>query len=120
MLWWTFTNPAARTTLIEWEAEASALMARFRAAADRHPDDPGFAALIERLQAASPQARAWWPRHDIVGLSSGTKRVHHSVIGDLDLDHVVLQVAEDPEQKLVTFTASDSDQRRIAQLIADS
>ncbi len=117
MLWWMFTAPVARTTLIQWEAEASALLARFRAAADRHPDEPEFAALIQRLQAASAEARAWWPRHDVVALSSGTKRLHHPLLGDLDLQYVVLQVADDPEQKLVTFTADGPHQQRIAQLI---
>jgi len=119
MLWWMFTAPAARTILIDWEAEASALLARFRAAADRHPSEPEFAALIQRLQAASAEARAWWPRHDVVALSSGTKRLHHPVLGDLELEHVVLQLADDPEQKLVTFTAEGTHQQRIAQLIAD-
>ncbi|MBA2773746.1 MAG: helix-turn-helix domain-containing protein [Nocardioidaceae bacterium] len=119
MLWWMFTDPAARTILIEWETEASALLARFRAAADRHPDDPEFAAVIGRLQDASPQVRAWWPRHDIVALSSGTKRLRHPILGDLNLEHVVLQLADDPEQKLVTFTADRTHQQRIAQLIAD-
>jgi len=119
MLWWMFTDPAARSILIEWETEASALLARFRAAADRHPNDPEFAALIGRLQAASAEARAWWAHHDIVALSSGTKRLRHPVLGDLDLQHVVLQLAEDPEQKLVTFTADDTQQQRIAALIAN-
>ncbi len=119
MLWWMFTDPAARTILVEWETEASALLARFRVAADRHHDNPEFAALIGRLQDASPQARAWWPRHEIVALSSGTKRLRHPILGDLNLDHVVLQVADDPEQKLVTFTAGRTHQQRIAQLIAD-
>lgn len=75
--------------------------------------------MIGRLQDASPQVRAWWPRHDIVALSSGTKRLHHPLLGDLDLQHVVLQLADDPEQKLVTFTADATHQQRIAQLIAD-
>ncbi len=119
MLWWTFTAPAARTILVEWETEASALLARFRAAADRHPDDPKFAALTGRLQTASAEARAWWPRHDIVALSSGTKRLHHPLLGDLDMQHVVLQLADDTEQKLVTFAADSTHQQRIAQLIAD-
>ncbi len=118
LLWWMFTDPAARTILIEWEAEASALLARFRAAADRHPDEPEFATLTGRLQAASAEARAWWPRHDVVALSSGTKRLHHSVLGDLELEHVVLQLADDPEQKLVSFTADGTHQQRIAELIA--
>lgn len=118
MLWWLFTEPAARGVLIEWEAEASALLARFRAAADRYPDEPEFAALADRLQDASPQARAWWPRHEIAALSSGTKRLHHPLLGALDLTHVVLQVANDPEQKVITFTASEANQARIAELIA--
>src|SRR4051794_41035045 len=36
-----------------WEQEAAAQLARFRAAAARDPADPQFAALIERLHAAS-------------------------------------------------------------------
>jgi hypothetical protein len=59
VLWWTFMHPAARTVLIECEAEASAQLARFRAAAARHPDDPEFLSLIERLHAGSPEVRAW-------------------------------------------------------------
>ena len=37
----------------------------------------------------------------------------------LDFNDRVLQLAEDPEQKLVTFTADATRQRRIADLIAD-
>jgi transcriptional regulator with XRE-family HTH domain len=117
MLWWTFTDPAARTILIDWDAEASALLARFRAAAARHPGDPAFGALLARLQEASPEVRQWWPRHEVAPLGSGRKRIHHDVLGDLDFQHVTLQVAEDPEQKLVTFTAGPRDQDRIARLL---
>lgn len=118
MVWWMFADPAARTILVEWEAEASALLARFRAAADRHPDDPGFATLAQRLQSASDEARAWWPRHDVVALSSGKKRLRHPDLGDFELEHVVLQLADDPEQKVVTFTADKATQQRIAELVA--
>lgn len=118
MVWWTFTDPAARTVLVDWETEASALLARFRAAAARHPDEPDFAQLIERLHAASPEVRAWWPRHEVAPLSSGTKKINHSQLGELQLHHVTLQLADDPEQKLVTFAGSAADQTRIAELIA--
>jgi transcriptional regulator with XRE-family HTH domain len=117
IVWWTFMDPRARSVLIEWESEASAQLARFRTAAARHPDDPGFAELIERLHAGSPEVRAWWPRHDVAPLSSGTKRIRHPVLGDLTFQHVVLQLADDPEQKVVTFAASATDQARIARLL---
>lgn len=118
MLWWTFMDPSARTVLVEWQAEAAAQLARFRAAAARHPDDPAFLSLIERLQAGSAEVREWWPRHDVGPLRSGAKRIHHPVLGDIEFRHVVLQLADNPEQKLVTFTADVSDRARLAQLLA--
>jgi 8-oxo-dGTP pyrophosphatase MutT (NUDIX family)/transcriptional regulator with XRE-family HTH domain len=118
MLWWTFTNPAARSVLVDWEPEALAQLARFRAAADKHPDDPSFTALIERLRNASPEFRASWQRHEVAPLASGTKRLRHPVLGEMTLTHVVLTLADDPEQKLVTFAAGEHDQQRIAALLA--
>jgi transcriptional regulator with XRE-family HTH domain len=117
MLWWTFMEPGARSVLIDWEAEASAQLARFRTAASRHPGDPDFAALIARLHAGSAEVRAWWPRHDVAPLSSGSKRIRHPVLGELTFQHVVLQLADDPEQKVVTFTAGEQDQAAIARLL---
>jgi len=118
MLWWTFTDPAARSILVEWETEAQALLARFRAAADKRSDDPSLTALIERLRNASPEFRASWPRHEVAPLASGSKRLRHPVLGEITLTHVTLTLAEDPEQKLVTFAASDEDQASIAGLLA--
>jgi transcriptional regulator with XRE-family HTH domain len=118
LLWWTFTAPGARRVFVDWQREARALLARYRAAAGRHPGDPGFDELTERLLAASPEARDWWAQHEIAPLSSGTKRLHHPELGDLELQHVVLQVADDPEHKLVTFAASAGDRVRIAALLA--
>jgi transcriptional regulator with XRE-family HTH domain len=120
MLWWTFTDPAARTVLVEWEHEASALLARYRAAAARHTGDCAFDELTERLHAASSEVRDWWPRHEIAPLSSGTKRLRQPALGELELTHVVLQVADDPEQKLVTFAPAARDEARIASLIDTS
>jgi transcriptional regulator with XRE-family HTH domain len=120
VLWWTFLDPAARTVLVDWESVARAELARFRAASARHPADPGFGALITRLQDGSAEARQWWPEHDVVPLSSGVKRIRHPALGVVEFHHVVLQVADDPEQKLVTFTAAEADTARIAALVASA
>ncbi|MFF7338067.1 helix-turn-helix transcriptional regulator [Streptomyces sp. NPDC008163] len=117
LLWWMFTDPGARQVMVDWPAEASALLGRFRSAAARHPGDPDFSTLLERLRAASPEVRAWWPQHRVVPLGSGTKRLRHPVLGILELEHVVLQLADDPEQKLVTFNAAAEDQARISRLM---
>jgi transcriptional regulator with XRE-family HTH domain len=117
LLWWMFTDPEAREVMVDWSAEASALLGRFRAATARHPGDAGFTELLERLHVASPEVRDWWPQHTVTPMSSGTKRLRHPVLGELELHHVVLQLADDPEQKLVTFEATDQDQHRIATLL---
>lgn len=117
MLWWTFTDPAARTVFVEWESEARALLARFRTASAYHPGEPAFTSLFARLRDASAEVRAWWPQHDIAPLSSGSKLLRHPELGELTLRHVVLKLADDPEQKFVTFTADGADLTRIARLL---
>jgi transcriptional regulator with XRE-family HTH domain len=119
MVWFMLCDPRARAVFVDWEAEASAQLARFRAAASRHADDPAFAELIARLHEASPEMRAWWPRHAIAPLGGGRKRLRHEQLGELELRHTVLNVADAPEQKLVAFRAAPRDAARIAALAAE-
>src|ERR1700727_1923000 len=78
--------------------------ARLRLAAARHPGDPAFTALIADLQRDSEQVRAWWPRHDVRDIGSGTKKLRHPTLGPADYTHVVLQIADQPDQTLVTYS----------------
>ncbi len=116
MLWWMFTDPAAREVMVDWPQAAADLLGRFRAATARIPTDPGFGELLDRLLAASAEVRDWWPRHQVVPLGSGVKRLRHPLLGVVELHHTVLQLADDPEQKLVTFAPTAEDQRRISEL----
>jgi transcriptional regulator with XRE-family HTH domain len=118
MLWWTFTDPGARRVLVDWEAESSAQVASFGATADRLGDDPSFGALIGRLREASPDFRVAWRRRKLAPPSSGGARIFHPVLGELTLTRVVLTLADDEEQKLLTFAASPPDQDRIAELLS--
>ena len=95
-VWWMFTDPAARKVYVDWEQEASDMLARFRAAAARRLDDPDFTDLIERLHRASPEVRDWWPRYEVRPVGGGTKHLHHPALGDVAFQHTVLQVADQP------------------------
>ncbi|MYW02732.1 helix-turn-helix transcriptional regulator [Streptomyces sp. SID3343] len=116
IVWWTLAAPEARTTLVDWEFEARSALARFRIAADRNPGDPDFTALVQRLRTDSAEADRWWPEHDVHALGSGKKRLSHPKLGVLDLEHVVLQVADTPDHKLVTFTTHPTTLTAIAAL----
>lgn len=103
---WMFTSARAREVHLDWEAEARAMLGRFRLVAARHPHDPDFAALIARLQQDSAHVREWWPRHDVTSIGAhGTKKLLHPRLGPIEYTHVVLEVA-DCAQTLVTFSAT--------------
>ena len=101
---WMFTTDQAREVYLEWEPEARAMLGRFRLAAARYPDDPDVRALIAELQRDSEHVRDWWPRHDVTAIGSGSKKLRHPRFGPAEYSHVVLQVADQPDQTLVTYS----------------
>jgi len=101
---WMFTTGRAREVYLDWEAEARAMLGRFRLAAARHSDDPDFTALIAELHRDSEHVRDWWPRHDVTAAGSGAKKLLHPRLGPVCYSHVVLQVADNPDQTLVTYS----------------
>jgi transcriptional regulator with XRE-family HTH domain len=103
---WMFTTDRAREVYLEWEPEARAMLGRFRLAAARYRDDPDFTALISGLLRDSEQVRQWWPEHDVVAVGSGSKKLRHPRLGPVSYSHVVLQVADNPDQTLVTYSPS--------------
>ena len=101
---WMFTTDQAREVYLEWEPEARAMLGRFRLSAARHPDDPDVRALIAELQRDSEHVRDWWPRHDVTAIGSGTKKLRHPRLGPTDYSHAVLQVADQPDHTLITYS----------------
>ncbi len=101
---WMFTTDRAREVYLDWEHEARAMLGRFRLAAARYRDDPDFTALIAELQRDSEHVRDWWPRQDVIAVGSGSKKLRHPRLGPVSYSHVVLQVADNPDQTLVTYS----------------
>lgn len=103
MLRWMFTDPDARRVYVEWESEARAMLARFRAAVVARPHESTTNALIEEVLASSPHARRWWHGHEVAPIVSGLKVLHHPTLGVFRLRHAVLHVGGQPDQHLVAF-----------------
>jgi len=101
---WMFTTDQAREVYLEWEPEARAMLGRFRLSAARYPDDPDIGALIDELQRDSEYIRDWWPRHDVAAVGSGSKKLRHPRLGPVEYNHVVLQVADHPDQTMVSYS----------------
>ena len=80
----------------------------------RYPDDPDISALIAELQRDSEHVRDWWPRHDVAAMGSGSKKLRHPRLGPVEYSHVVLQVADQPDQTLVTYSPVASPGNEVA------
>ncbi|MGW2051796.1 helix-turn-helix transcriptional regulator [Streptomyces sp. NPDC001858] len=87
-----------------WETAAGDCVATLRLYAGRHPDDPQLTELIGELSVRSEVFRRMWADHDVLAHTTGTKSLHHPLVGDLTLDYVVLAVEGDPDQNLTILT----------------
>ncbi len=88
----------------KWEQVAQRVLAEFRADSVRYADEEWFKSLVADLQRVSPEFRAWWPRHDVLGRSDAFKDIEHPLVGCLMFEHTTLQVPAMPELKLMIYT----------------
>jgi transcriptional regulator with XRE-family HTH domain len=87
------------------ELFAEQCVADLRAAAARYPDDPGIRNLLARLRANSPDFERRWRAHRVCVHHEATKRLHHPVVGELELACEILDIA-DRGQRMVIYTAA--------------
>ncbi|MFI5934211.1 helix-turn-helix domain-containing protein [Actinoplanes sp. NPDC051494] len=99
-----FLDPHTRELYRRWDEEASRSVASLRVAAGRFSDDSELTALVGELIVKSPEFAGCWARHPVQVCGSGTKYLHHPVVGDLELDYEALHLADDDGQRLLTYT----------------
>jgi transcriptional regulator with XRE-family HTH domain len=118
MLWRIFTNAAARKTSDDWTYRARGLVAQFRADSARYPGDPAFTALIDDLQSTSPEFRQWWSQHDVLSIPNCHKEMQHPTLGYLEFEYVILQVPDNPDLKMVVYTANPATAAKLASVLS--
>ncbi|MCX5264974.1 helix-turn-helix transcriptional regulator [Streptomyces sp. NBC_00199] len=101
----TFLDETSRELYADWTSCARENVAYLHLDAGRHPEDPRLASLIGELSMKREDFRRWWAEHPVQDKTSGTKRFHHPVVGDLELAYETLRAADDPDQALITYAA---------------
>jgi transcriptional regulator with XRE-family HTH domain len=101
----TFLDPAAQEFFLDWEKAAKDLVATLRSMAGRNPYDRALSDLVGELSTRSDAFRTWWAAHNVRYHQTGTKRLHHPVVGDLELSYEVMELSADTELRLAVFTA---------------
>ena len=101
----TFLNPKAREFFADWERAADDIVAVLRSTAGKNPYDKDLTDLIGELSTRSEEFRIRWARHDVKYHRTGRKRLHHPVVGDLDLTFEALELPADPGLRINVYTA---------------
>jgi transcriptional regulator with XRE-family HTH domain len=102
---YVFLEPSARDFYVDWDRAASDVVAVLRSAAGRDPYDRSLSDLVGELSTQSADFRTRWAAHNVRFHDTGTKELHHPVVGDLTLTYDRLELAADPGQALTIWTA---------------
>jgi transcriptional regulator with XRE-family HTH domain len=102
---YVFLEPSARDFYVDWDRAASDVVAVLRSAAGRDPFDRGLSDLVGELSTQSAEFRTRWAAHNVRFHDTGTKELHHLIVGDLTLTYDRMELAADPGQALTVWTA---------------
>lgn len=120
-VWRTFTSPYVRQLLQEnWEAHARHRLAQFRISYGKFAGDPWWMEIIEELNQASPDFRAWWPKHDVLNGPEGKKINHHPTAGLLVFDQISFFVSDASHLTVtINLPSNDDTTSKLSKLLSE-
>jgi len=98
-----FLDPHATSIFRDWETVANDAVALLRAEAGRNPYDRQLSDLVGELSTRSEDFRGRWAAHDVRIHDTGVKKLHHEIVGDLDLPFESLPIEAGTSTSLVTY-----------------
>jgi transcriptional regulator with XRE-family HTH domain len=101
----TFLDPAAQEFYVDWDRIAKDLVAHLRSEAGRNPYDRGLSDLVGELSTRSPEFRSWWAAHNVRYHRTGSKRLRHPVVGELQLSYEVMELPADDGLTVSVYSA---------------
>jgi transcriptional regulator with XRE-family HTH domain len=96
----------AREFFVDYDRIANDAAAMLRLEAGRNPHDKALIELVGELSTRSELFRQRWASHDVQFHRSGTKRLRHPIVGQLDLDFESMELPSEPGLHLNVYTAA--------------
>jgi hypothetical protein len=100
-----FLDERSRVFYPDWETTALEAVSGMRLFAGQDPSDKALMALVGELATRSNEFRTWWGGHTVRTHSTGTKHIHHPVVGDMTLGYEALAITSTPGLVLMTYLA---------------
>jgi transcriptional regulator with XRE-family HTH domain len=101
----TYLNPAATEFWRDYDKITFDAAAMLRLEAGRAPHDEALIRLIGELSMQSELFRQRWASRDVMYHRSGVKRLHHPIVGDLDLNFESMELPSEPGLVMNVYTA---------------
>ncbi len=100
-----FLDPRAEAFYRDWDDAAYQTVALLRSEAGRSPHDRVLSDLVGELSTQSDRFRTLWASHDVREHRTGTKRITHPVVGDLDLQFEAMDLSSERGLQLIAYSA---------------
>ena len=96
---------AAEAFFVDYDQVSRDAAAMLRMEAGRNPHDEELITLVGELSTCSELFRQRWASQDVRFHRSGRKRLHHPVVGQLDLDFEAMEIPSEPGLQINVYTA---------------
>jgi transcriptional regulator with XRE-family HTH domain len=114
-----FLDPASTEFWPDWSKVADDCVAFLRSEAGRAPHDRLLNQLIGELTTRSDEFAVRWAKHDVKFHRTGLKRLHHPLVGDLNLPYEAMDFPADAGLRLSVYTPEpDSPEQQALNLLA--
>jgi transcriptional regulator with XRE-family HTH domain len=100
-----FLDARATDFYPDWERAANDTVALLRSEAGRDPYNRALSDLVGELSTRSEEFRTRWAAHNVRLHTTGTKHLHHPVVGELNLAFESMEVSADTGLTLLAYTA---------------
>lgn len=100
-----YLDPASHDFFPNWERAADDIAAMLRSEAGRNPHDQQLIELIGELSTRSEDFRTRWAAHNVRFHRTGLKKLHHPVVGDLELTFEAMEFPAHPGLTLLVYAA---------------
>lgn len=100
-----FLNPRSHEFFPDWERSANDIVAMLRSEAGRNQYDKGLSDLVGELSTRSELFRTLWAAHNVRLHRRGLKRIHHPVVGELELTYEAMEFPADPGLTMFAYSA---------------
>jgi transcriptional regulator with XRE-family HTH domain len=100
-----FLDPRVRDLYGDWERITESTVAGLRALVGPDVDDPRLNELVGELSVRSERFRQLWARHDARPKRSGSTRIDHPLVGQLELSYEKLPIPDTDRQTLIVYHA---------------